>query len=240
MKYTICGFQQQELIRLGLDHTDALILRYIVDFYHNGGMYQRVDDNKVWFWFSYANVATGLPCIGIKSEKHVAAIMRKWITAGIIEKKIVKGVDEYLHDGKKKKRTGTWTYFHLIDTAMTALTTAEKKAPNKSEVPEIPQQGCGENGIPDAENPATKDSSPTGDSSFTDPSVTGAHRAGIIFAGEGWTYYSDETATFGDEATVYQWDHLPRSLPWPVMQWIDSQILSSHGDRRGKNHYTNE
>ena len=46
MKFTVNGFQQKEIVRLGLDHTDALILRYIVDFFHNGGMYQRVDDNK--------------------------------------------------------------------------------------------------------------------------------------------------------------------------------------------------
>jgi hypothetical protein len=36
VKYTIEGFQQSVLVGWGLDATDAIILRYLVDFYHSG------------------------------------------------------------------------------------------------------------------------------------------------------------------------------------------------------------
>ena len=38
MKYTIEGFSQLEMIRIGMDAIDALILRWFIDFKDSGKM----------------------------------------------------------------------------------------------------------------------------------------------------------------------------------------------------------
>ena len=38
MKYTIEGLNQEKLVEYGLNGIDAIILRYIIDFWHTGKM----------------------------------------------------------------------------------------------------------------------------------------------------------------------------------------------------------
>ena len=63
MKYTIEGFQQSSLVAYGLDVSDTIILRYIVDFYHTGEMYHKIIDMKIYFWVSYKSIISNLPVL---------------------------------------------------------------------------------------------------------------------------------------------------------------------------------
>lgn len=220
MKHTINGFQQTELIRLGLDHTDALILRYIVDFYSTSKMCQRVHDNRVWFWFKYGLICDEMPVIGIKTEKHVAEIMRKWEKVGLVKKMVIRGKDEYMQNGHSLTRRGTYVYFSFDQEKIGRLLTAEKSAPNKREVPEKTQPDCGENGSSSAENSATKDSSLI-HPSFSDPSIKPTGE--ILFTSEGWVFLSNETLYYHDEPErVFAWKKLPRGFDLDVMEKMDS------------------
>jgi hypothetical protein len=219
MKYTICGFQQDELIRLGLDHTDALILRYIVDFYSTGKMCQRVKENRVWFWFKYDTICSEMPVIGIKTPKHVADIMRKWEKVGLVMKDVIRGVDEYMLNGLKLTRRGVYVYFSFDQEKIERLLTAEKTALNKCEVPGNPQRDCGKNRTGSAENSAIKDSSFI-HPSFIDPSVSPTGE--VLFSDEGWVFLSNLTAYYHDDPEqVFTWKNLPRGFPYDVMEKMD-------------------
>lgn len=66
MKYTIMGFNQEKLIKLGLDVTDALILRWFIDFKDTGKMYTEVIDDDYYYWIKYDNLLKDIPIINIK------------------------------------------------------------------------------------------------------------------------------------------------------------------------------
>lgn len=228
MKHTIAGMQQTELLRLGLNHTDAEILGCAHDFFSSGKTFIKVEDNKVWFWLLYEKIIEDLPAIGIKSPKSIAAIFRKFIKAGVIEKKLVQGKDEYMQHGKKYTRYGTFTYF-CFTPEMAPLkyeTSAEKTAPNKNVVPEKAQRGCSKKRTPTAPKSALKDPLVI-DDPVIDYNVSARTAREIIHEDGEWVFYSDQTATYNNEPTRYYWDSLPRSLPFEVMAWRDARILEA-------------
>ena len=65
MKYTIEGFNQIEVIKLGnLDIVDLVILRWIVDF--EPKMTKKEIDNEIYFWVNYHSLLEALPILNIK------------------------------------------------------------------------------------------------------------------------------------------------------------------------------
>lgn len=87
MKYTIEGFQQIELIKLGLNHSDALILRWFVDFYPRMiKVYKDIDGEKVEFaWVKYQAILDDLPCIEITNKQVLARRFKKFCEAGLLD-----------------------------------------------------------------------------------------------------------------------------------------------------------
>lgn len=85
MKYTIEGFNQQVLIDYGLDGHDAIILRYVVDFWHSDKMIKVIHENKEFLWINYKAVIEALPCIGIKSKIALSRRFKKYIDCGLME-----------------------------------------------------------------------------------------------------------------------------------------------------------
>ncbi len=85
MKYTIEGFNQQTLIDYGLNATDAVILRYIVDFWHSERMVKIIHDNKEFLWINYKAVIEALPCIEINSKIALSRRFKKYIDCGLME-----------------------------------------------------------------------------------------------------------------------------------------------------------
>jgi hypothetical protein len=80
MKYTIEGLSQQKLIDLNLDNTDALIIRWFLDFKATDKMVKV----KEYFWVKYDAIINDLPCIGIHNKEVMARRFKKFIIAGIM------------------------------------------------------------------------------------------------------------------------------------------------------------
>ena len=87
MKYTVCGFNQEKAIELGLDATDLLILRWIVDF--SPKMTTEVIEDEVYFWVKYQSIHEDFPIIGIK-KRALEYRMEKLVGLNILEHKTIK------------------------------------------------------------------------------------------------------------------------------------------------------
>ena len=99
MKRTIEGFLQSELVRLGLDAKDALILRWFSDLFSyptisgrpspairwfiggNEGLYH---EDRGYILVLYVCVMQELPCLGLRTEKTIEARFRKLEEAGAL------------------------------------------------------------------------------------------------------------------------------------------------------------
>lgn len=87
MKYTIDGFKQEEAIKLGLDLTELLIIRWIVDF--NPSMSKKEIDNEEYFWVNYQALLDDMPILNI-SKDRLYRILKKLVEKGILKHKTVK------------------------------------------------------------------------------------------------------------------------------------------------------
>jgi hypothetical protein len=102
MKYTIEGFQQDILTQYSLDCTDAVILRYIIDFWLSGKMQKHEHDGESdYFWMSYKTIIEELPIIKIKKQA-LADRMQKFVDCGLMK--------FYLW----KSGQGTFTHYKII------------------------------------------------------------------------------------------------------------------------------
>lgn len=108
MKYTIEGFQQKILIEYGLDCLDAVILRYIIDFWQTGKMQIFPEDNvhknsspNEYFWMNYSTIINELPILAIEKQA-LSKRMKKFVVCGLLNKRLWK------YSG------GTYTYFRFV------------------------------------------------------------------------------------------------------------------------------
>ncbi len=114
MKYTIEGFSQVKLIEYGLDNTDALILRWYVDFLPK--MATISQDGKLYQWVKYQAIIDDLPCIGINNKQVIARRFTKFADCGIMEK--------YVH-----KDSGIFTCFSLTKKYLTLVGKSDESLP---------------------------------------------------------------------------------------------------------------
>jgi hypothetical protein len=78
MKYTINGFSQEVLVRLGLDIIDASILQWFSDFQGTGLMKEFPPDAPHKYqWVSYQSVIDDLPCLGLTNREVIARRFKK-------------------------------------------------------------------------------------------------------------------------------------------------------------------
>lgn len=98
MKFTVHGFSQQRLIELNLDDTDALILRYFIDFKDSGTMVKEVFDGEIYFWVRYENVIKELPILKLNKADSVYRRFRKLAKCGVLIQ-------------KTKRKNGTYSFF---------------------------------------------------------------------------------------------------------------------------------
>lgn len=93
MKYTIEGFNQKEVIKLGnLDVIDLVILRWIVDFEPN--MTKKEIDGETYFWVNYQSLLDALPILSIK-KRMLCYRLKKMCDSEILKHKNVKDNGNY-------------------------------------------------------------------------------------------------------------------------------------------------
>lgn len=221
IKHTICGFQQQHLLRLGLDCVDVQILNYINDFYNTSKMYHKTIDNRIYFWLSYQSVIDAMPILGITNPEMIARRLDKWCKAGLLSKHLVKGKDEYLHNGRACTRYGTYTYFSFIAEEMDTLTqrpdtvTAlpESRSPGKRVRSKVAPVSTAES---DTSLPQSRAlDSPGIDYPSTDnPAIT--HTAEIIYQDGDWIYYTNGYAALTEDPKLRKTISSMLQLPTPV------------------------
>lgn len=110
MKYTIEGFSQEKLVEYGLDAKDAILLRWIVDFYNTGKMKIYELEGKRYFWVHYKTLIKEIPILNIK-KRALATRMQKMCDCKLLE--------FYL----EKTTQGTYTYYRFIENALEQLLT---------------------------------------------------------------------------------------------------------------------
>ena len=107
MKYTIEGFSQQQLVKLGLDVTDVIILRWIVDFYNTDKMKKYEINGTHYFWIYYQTIVEELPILNI-GKRTLARRLDKMVDCGLLKKYI-------------DKKAGNYTYFRLVEDVYLSL-----------------------------------------------------------------------------------------------------------------------
>lgn len=102
MKFTIMGFSQEKMIEFKMDLTDALILRWFVDFKDTGKMYSEVIEKDKFYWVNYKDgLLKDIPIINI-DKVSIGRRMKKMSENGILKQYI-------------KKEGGTFTMYCLGD-----------------------------------------------------------------------------------------------------------------------------
>jgi len=96
MRYTVEGFNQKRLVELGLDSTDAVILRWFVDCAIESAIFE----GKEYHLVSYQKVIDDLPIIGITNRNNIARRFQKLVDCGIL----VKYINDY-----------SFTYFAFVN-----------------------------------------------------------------------------------------------------------------------------
>lgn len=157
MKYTLEGFSQEQLVKLGLDATDAIILRWFVDFSATGKMSRVYDSGKEFWWVKYSAIIDDLPILGISTTKNIGRHFQKMVDCGLMEQFI------------KKCAGGTFSCFRLIEDNYINLV---------SDYPQKSHATGQESPVPQDIFVPTKDSS-TNYSSTTNPSTIKEPRAGF-------------------------------------------------------------
>lgn len=100
MKWTILGFNQEEMIKANMDILDAAILRYFIDFKDDGEMVTRIIDNKLFYWLKYDNLLSAMPCLKIKSKDALRRRLKKLVESKILDSRCI-----------KEKGAGTFSFY---------------------------------------------------------------------------------------------------------------------------------
>jgi hypothetical protein len=77
MKYTIEGFNQEEMFKLGMDCADACILRWFVDFLQTKKMCKLEYKNEIYYWIKYEYLIKEMPLIRILNHEALSRRLQK-------------------------------------------------------------------------------------------------------------------------------------------------------------------
>lgn len=78
------GFSQAKLIEYDMDLTDALILRWFVDFKDTGKMASRIVEEKMYYWVKYDSLLEDVPIIGINNKRTIERRLLKMAESGVL------------------------------------------------------------------------------------------------------------------------------------------------------------
>ena len=108
MKFSICGFSQAQIIKFNNSHPkeaidvfDLHIFQWFIDFtaipikkqtkegvLTQKGMWRKIFDNEVYYWVNYKSIMEEFPMLGITSEKTIARKFEKYVSGGLMKRKI--------------------------------------------------------------------------------------------------------------------------------------------------------
>lgn len=91
MLFTIEGFSQQALLDHGLDPIDAVILRWIMNFWGSGHMRTYRIKRREYFWLKYEYVLQEIPIIRIKTPIALRRRFVKYVKEGIMASETIRG-----------------------------------------------------------------------------------------------------------------------------------------------------
>lgn len=89
MKYTICGFSQEESVKLGLDSEDLVILRWFADFYNSKRMFKLSYSGKEYAWVKYSAFLEDMPIIKC-TRKTLANKFKHLVDANVLTNETIK------------------------------------------------------------------------------------------------------------------------------------------------------
>lgn len=96
MKFTIEGFNQERLMKLGLDVKDAMILRYFVDFKDattkagKPAMISKVIDSEKYYWVKYEGIIKELPILKLGNVDSVYRRLIKMVKVKVLDHATIK------------------------------------------------------------------------------------------------------------------------------------------------------
>jgi len=119
MKFTLFGFSQHLMIEKNISLYDAVILRFIIDFYHTGQMKKMTVAGKEYIWVSYQYVSDNLPILHVNYKSTTNRANKKRITDCIdsLEKSGV--IEKYI----QKDEQGTFVYIQIVSNIYNQLIT---------------------------------------------------------------------------------------------------------------------
>jgi hypothetical protein len=86
MKFTIEGLSQYKLVEWNLDSSDAIILRYIIDFYNTSNKIKKiVIEDQEFFWINYKKLKENLPILKIKTNDSLRKRFKKYEECGLMK-----------------------------------------------------------------------------------------------------------------------------------------------------------
>ena len=144
MKYTVFGFSQAKLIKLGLDIEDALILRYFIDFKDSGKMSKELFDTDVFYWVKYESIKKELPILNIGKDR-IYRKLKKLVDAGILVHQTKKSGGTFSFYGVGKQYSSLITDNSTVKTPEGTVEIPEGYGKNTEEGTAKIPEGYGEN-----------------------------------------------------------------------------------------------
>lgn len=86
MRYSILGFNQEELIKYDIDMTDVLLLDYIQKALSQPSMIKTTKDEQPYVWLQHSKILEDLPILNIKEsmlKKRIAKLVELGLIASI-------------------------------------------------------------------------------------------------------------------------------------------------------------
>lgn len=91
MKTTIFGFDQQRLLSIGVDTTDIILLKWVLDATGSTKMQHIEEEGRIFVWASHNKVLSDYPILNIKKDM-LSKRFSKLVNIGLLDRKMKKNL----------------------------------------------------------------------------------------------------------------------------------------------------
>ena len=103
MRYSILGFNQEQLVEYGLNMNETLLLDYIYNAVASPTLEHRLEENKIYVWLNHSKILEDLPILNI-SEDRIKRLLKH-----LKESELIDTIKESLGKGRGSKTFYTIT-----------------------------------------------------------------------------------------------------------------------------------